>query len=244
MNFDINCELNGEIEKVDASNSIAPDEITQSDYQTILKNLEKTKLYELINKYSGNLTKSSLSGEIGTIDDEDEDEDENQIQEENEDEDEDEESEELTTKKNEIITYNDDQKVEFNVPSGFEVSYQSDNYKSFINDDISVKVTTQYEDIDGYLKNVEETKKYFEEQEDYKDVNLSDTKTMNVDGTEFSYRTLEYKYNGITKTYNYRNIYICSKISNKNIFIVEVKDCGEMSESDLKEFLKIKVTDM
>lgn len=67
---------------------------------------------------------------------------------------------------------------------------------------------------------------------------------MNIDGKEFSYRTLEYKYNGVTKTYNYRNIYVCSKISNKNIFVVEVKDFGEMSESELKELLKIEVTDM
>lgn len=245
VNFDITCELNGKMEEVDTSNSIAPDEITQSDTETITKNLQKSKLYELINKYSNGAIQSTMSSEIGSIaEDEDEDEEDEDIQIQENDEDEDEDSEELSTKDNEIITYNDEQKVEFNVPSGFEVSYKSDNYKSFMNDDISVKVTTQYQETDKYFKDIEETKEYFEEQEDYKDVSLSDVKTITVDGKEFSYRTLEYKYNGVTKTYNYRNMYICSKISDKNIFVVEIRDTGDMSESEIQEFLKIKVTDM
>ena len=237
VNLDISSELDTEIDKADTSNSISPDEITESDYNTILKNLEKTKLYELINKYSGNALTSGIS--TGS---EDEDEDFNI---ENEDEDEDDtENEELETKDNEIITYNEDQKIEFSIPSGYESSYQSDNYKSFMNDDISVKVLTQYEDKEEYFENIDDTKKHYEEQEDYKDVKLSDTKTIEVDGKEFSYKTLEYKYEGISTTYTYRNIYVCAEISDKNIFVVEVKDFGEMEESDLKEFLKIKVTDM
>lgn len=238
-NLDISCELDTEIDKADTSNSIAPDEITESDYNTILKNLEKTKLYELINKYAG----SSLTTGISTgSEDENENEGE-EINTENENEDET-ENENLETKDNEIITYNDDQKIEFSIPNGYETSYKSDNYKSFMNDDITVKVTTQYEDKDGYFENIEDTKKHYEEQEDYKDVTLSDIKTIEVDGKEFSYKTLEYKYEGISRTYNYRNMYICTEISDKNIMVVEVRDSGEMGEEDLKKFLKIKVTDM
>lgn len=239
VNLDISCELNGELDEVDTSDSIAPDEITQSDYNTILKNLEKTKLYELINKYSGNSLKN------GILSQEDDDEDEIDPENENEDTDiDDEESEDLETKDNEIITYSDDQKIEFNIPSGYETSYKSDNYKSFDKDDISVKVTSQNAEIDEYFEDINDTKQNYEDEEDYKNVKLSDVKTIEVDGREFSYKTLEYEYEGISTTYEYRNIYICSKISDKNIVIVEVRDSGEMEESELKEFLKMKITDM
>lgn len=236
VNLDISSELDVEIDKVDTSNSIAPDEITESDYNTILKNLEKTKLYELINKYSGNsLTNATLSEEDNN----------DEIDTENEDEDiEDEDSEDLETSDNEIITYNDDQKIEFNIPDGYKTSYKSDNYKSFIKDDISVKVTSQYEEMDEYFEDIDDTKQHYEEEEDYKNVKLSDVKTIEVDGREFSYKTLEYEYEGISTTYEYRNMYICSKISDKNIVVVEVRDFGEMEESELKEFLKMKITDM
>lgn len=239
VNLEIGCELNAEIDQADTSNSIAPDEITESDYNTILKNLEKTKLYELINKYSGNsLTSANLSVE-------DDDEDENNTEKEDEDVDEDEEeNEDLETSDNQIITYSDDQKIEFNIPDGYKTSYKSDNYKSFIKDDISVKVTSQYEEMDEYFEDVNDTKQHYEDAEDYKNVKLSDVKTIEVEGREFSYKTLEYEYKGISTTYEYRNMYICSKISDKNIVVVEVRDFGEMEESELKEFLKMKIADM
>lgn len=238
VNFDVTCELNGEIEKVDVSNSIASDEITQSDYNTILKNLEKTKLYDLINKYSDGLLEDETSEIENEIDDEDEDEygTENEI--------EDEDSEELTTKDNEIITYNEDQKIKFNIPSGYETVYKSDNYKSFSKDNISIKVTTQYAKLDEYIEDIDDTKAYYEEQEDYRDVTLSDLKTMDVDGKKFSYKTLEYKYDMGSRVYNYRNMYICYQISDKNLVVVEVRDMGEMDDSDLKQFLTMTVTDM
>ena len=239
LNLDINYEIDGELEKVDTTNSIAADEITQSDYSTIMKNLEKTKLYELINKYSGNLLKNT------TLDLDDSDD---EIDEENEDfdldDEEAEETEDSEENENQIITYNDEQKIEFNIPNGYKSSYKSNNYKSFSKDDISVKVTSGYEKIDEYLKTIEDAKKHYEDEEDYKNVKLSDEKSIEVDGREFKYMTLEYEYKGISQNYKYRNIYICSKISDKNIVIVEIRDSGEMEKSEIKEFLKMKVTDM
>ena len=97
---------------------------------------------------------------------------------------------------------------------------------------------------DKYFENINDTKQNYEDEEDYKNVKLSDVKTIEVDGREFSYKTLKYEYEGISTTYKYRNIYVCSKISDKNIVIIEVKDSGEMEDSEIKEFLKMKITDM
>lgn len=239
VNLDISCELNAEIDQADTSNIIAPDEITESDYNTILKNLEKTKLYELINKYSGNsLTSAKLAVE-------DDDEDENNTEKEDEDVDEDEEeNEELETKNNEVITYNDEQKIKFSIPNGYETSYKSDNYKTFVKDDISVKITSEYGEMDEYLKSINKSKQHYEEEENYENIKLSDDKTIEVDGREFKYITLEYEYKGIMDNYKYRNVYICSKISDENIVTVEIKDSGKMEESEIKEFLKMEITDM
>lgn len=228
LNINVNYQINEEIEKVDTKNTIKQDEMTEDDYNEILKKFQKTKLYELINEVSGGVLQDGTATKNNNL-----------IQSEyEEDDDEDNTSE---TETNEILTYDGKQKIRFNIPNGYESSYASDNYKSFDNDDISVKVTTQNSKIEEYLADAEESKKYYEEQSDYKDVKISDTETINIDGREFSYRTIEYKYESINRTYSYRNIYICSKLSDKNIMIVEVRDSGEMSDSDLKEFLKITV---
>lgn len=227
-------ELDTEIDKVDSDKTIKQEKMTQEDMNKILENLQETKLFELINKFSGTAlpsgsTSGSTSGSQTNT---------NTTTNTNDD------SKKLATNSNEIITYSEDQKIEFKVPSGYEVGYQSDNYKAFDKDDISVKVTSEYGNIEQYLESIDSSKEYYEEQEYYKDVKLSELKTMNVDGREFSYKILEYKYDLGSKTYNYRNIYFCSKISSKNLAVVEIRDTGEMTESEIKEFLTMKVTDM
>jgi len=53
----------------------------------------------------------------------------------------------------------ENKKIRFNIPNGYESSYASDNYKSFDNDDISVKVTTQNSKIEEIFSRCRRVKK-------------------------------------------------------------------------------------
>lgn len=237
VNLESETKKNGKIDKVDEDKTISQDELTEEDYEQILEKFQKSQLYEVINEFSNGALTKNLTSLIDEDSDDDDDEYDTYLN--DDDDDDDEEEEDLTTSNNEIITYRKDQKIKFNVASGYKSAYSSDTYKSFDKNEFTVKVTSESVDVDKYLEEVEDTAKYLEES-DYKDIKLSDTKTLEVDGRKYSYRTLDYKYS----SYNYSNMYVCTKTSDKNIFVVEVKGSEKIDESDLKQFLKIDVTDM
>lgn len=227
LNMEYSQKFNENIGEVNVEDSVTTDELTESDQKTLMKNIQDSKLYELIKSLSGsssssltgNTTKSNITTDIN---DEDEDND-------------------ATTKDNEIITYDDKIKVTFNIPEGYESRYVSDNYRSLDKDDISIKVSSQYGDKDKYYASLENSKKYYEEESNYKNVKLSEMKTMEVNGKTFYYATFSYEYSGVGSTTKYETKYVWTEVSDTYVVDFEIRGSDDMSEEELNKLLTINV---
>jgi hypothetical protein len=238
LNLNIKNEYNEEIETVKSKNTITQDEMTESDYEEILSNLQKTKLYEVIEGVIGQAAgiDDLLVNEEETTDvDNDDETDTDFITTGNQ-------NSNTTVEENQIVTYDGKQKITFKIPDGYETTYKSNNYFSLRkSNDIDVTIKTQVATEDEYFENLDSTKQYYEESSYYKNVEISDLKTIDVNGRTFSYKMLKYDSEIGSNTTTYRNMYICSKISDKNIIIVETKDTGALTNTELKQLINIEV---
>lgn len=221
-------DYNTEIEKIDEDEIVNANELTQSDMNDLMKNLQKSKIYELISDFSKNMTSKNNGFQ-------------NAIEEENEENYYDDENESLSTSDNEIATYDNKMKIQVSVPSGYKLIYGSDYTKEYTKDKTSVSVRTKYGTVEEYEKSLDTSKEYYNGQEYYKDVNLSEAKSLEVNGRKFKSRTLEYKYVIGNSSYDYKNIYFYSELSDDNLIVIEIQDKGEMTNSELEQFLTINV---
>lgn len=224
--------FNEDIDNVNVKESVKLDDLTKADQQTLMKNLQNSKLYELVEKFSGkslNLTESTKTNSITTNTDTDDEDDDKYA------------DNSATTKKtsnNQIISYDDKTKVTFKIPSGYKSGYISENYVSLDKDDVSIKISSQYGDKDKYYKSLEE---YYEDI--YKNVNLSDMESIDVKGRKFYSATLSYEYIGIGDTIKYETKYIWSEISDKYVVYFEVRNPKDITNKDLNDLLTIAVED-
>ena len=83
-------------------------------------------------------------------------------------------------------------------------------------------------------------KEYYEESDNYKNISLSDEKTITVNGKEFAYKILSYE-TSYGKKYE---AHVCYQLDDEHVYRVEYeKEDKEITESDLKLFLDITVTE-
>lgn len=223
LNMEYNQKFNEAIDEVDAKNSVKADDLTQSDQQTLMKNLQNSKLYELIENFSGNSSKSILDSSTSSSS-------ANTIA-----------SSTTETKDNEIISYDDKTKVIFKIPSGYESRYVSENYRSLDKDDISIKIASQYGDKDKYYETLEDSKEYYEEEDRYENIKLSDMDSIEVEGKKFYYATFSYDYTGIGDTITYETKYVWSEISDDYVVYFEIRNPADVTAEELNELLTITV---
>lgn len=225
LNMEYSQKFNEAIDEVDVKNSVKADDLTQSDQQTLMKNLQNSKLYELIENFSGNSSKSILGSSTSSSS-------ANTTT-----------SSATETKDNEIISYDDKTKVTFKIPSGYTSRYVSENYRSLDKDDISIKIASQYGDKDKYYETLEDSKEYYEEEDRYENVKLSDMDSIEVEGKTFYYATFSYDYTGIGDTITYETKYVWSEISDKYVVYFEIRNPGDVTAEELNELLTITVKD-
>lgn len=221
LDIQYNQKLNENIDKIKVENSIKENQLSNEDQQTLATNLQKSKLYELITSFSG-------SSDIAFMEDTNYQDDKKDKQ-------------TTKTQDNEIITYDNKQKVTFKIPEGYESTYISDNYRSLEKKDTSIKVTTLKENKDKYYEELQEKKKYYETQSNYENVELSEIETMEVNGRTFYYVALSYEYNGIGYTTPYKTKYVWSQISNDNLLDIQILGSDNVTSEELKELLTIDV---
>lgn len=240
LNIEYSQKLNQEIDEVDVKDAVKSDKLTSSDQQELMTNLQKSKLYELMESFSGGkgVSNSNLTGtntQKQSTPDLLEEEDDNDI-----DDDSDEE-EAVSTKENEIVSYDGKEKITFKMPEGYQLAYTSDNYKAFEKDDkVSIKISTAYADNDKYYKDLQEKKKYFEEDPYYKNVTLSDMSTMEVKGKTFYRATLSYEYTE-EESGKKETTFIWTKISDKSVVDFEIQNSNTISSQELEEILTIDI---
>lgn len=223
LNMEYSQKFNENIDEVDVKNSVKADDLTQSDQQTLMKNLQNSKLYELIENFSGNSSKSILGSSTSSSS-------ANTTT-----------SSTTETKDNEIISYDDKTKVIFKIPSGYVSRYVSDNYRSLDKDDISIKIASQYGDKDKYYETLEDSEEYYEEENNYQNVKLSDMDSIEVEGKTFYYATFSYDYTGIGDTITYETKYVWSEISDKYVVYFEIRNPEDVTTEELNELLTITV---
>lgn len=242
LNIEYSQKFNEDIDNVDVKDAVTADELTKADQEKLMTNLQKSKLYELIESFSGASTSNLMgSGSNSTknktttnIIDEDDDEDD--------DADVDEDEKNAKTKDNEIISYDGKTKITFKIPSGYKTNYVSDNYKSVEKGDTAIKVSTSYGDKDKYYKDLQEKKEYFEKEgSDYKNVTLTEPESMEVNGKTFYRSKLSYEYSSGSYTTKFETTYIWSTISDESVVDFEIRDSEGITSQELEEILTINV---
>lgn len=240
LNIEYSQKFNEDIDNVDVKDAVKADELTKADQEKLMTNLQKSKLYELIESFSGasssNLMGSSTTKNKTTTNAIDEDDDED------DDADVDEDEKNAKTKDNEIISYDGKTKITFKIPSGYKSNYVSDNYKSIEKGDTAIKVSTSYGDKDEYYKDLQEKKEYFEKEgSNYKNVTLSDVETMEVNGKTFNRSKLSYEYSSGSYTTKFETTYIWSIISDESVVDFEIRGSEGITSQELEELLTINV---
>lgn len=219
--IDYSVIYNQGIDKVDTQNNININDMTEEDIQGIVEKLKERPLI-------GEVIESQLNTNNPT----------NQTTN---------STNNVTTMQNQVKDYG--YLVTYSVPQGFE--YDSDysyDYRKYYdgenqNGDASVIVAVQWDTEEEYLENSDWDYNYYSGNASYKNVNLSEIKTINVAGNEFKYKILTYESNSEYYTGKYQNAYIWYKLDDEHIFNVEIETTNmEITESLITSFLNIQVS--
>lgn len=132
--------------------------------------------------------------------------------------------------------------VKYTMPTGFEASsVNSEDFKIYRKgDELRVTISNYWDSKDERFEDIESDKEFYEESDNYKNVSLSDEKTITVNGKEFAYKILSYE-TSYGKKYE---AHVCYQLDDEHVYRVEYeKEDKEITESDLKLFLDITVTE-
>ena len=212
------------IEKFDTKNAVSIDDISDEELEAAYEKFQDSKLYKIVNDFVSKYTDEStmnnnLSANVTT-------------------------TPTTTTQDNQIITYDGKTTITFNVPTGFEKAYVSDTMKSFTknngDNEIEVTVSSSYGDEKDFIEDVLDDVKYYQDSESYTDVNVSDAKTIELNGKTYHYIEYSYKYvSAYSNSTDYEKR-ICIPITSDRVYDIEVESDKEVDINEIAEFLNIK----
>lgn len=230
LEIDYSIKYNQGIDKINVKNSVNIDDLTEEEVNGIMEKLMERPLI-------GDLISSQMSGFNTQIEDNTTEKLNTTTQ------------NPSTTTQNEVKDENYGYSVTYSVPAKFEYesdySYDDTKYYNLENADYSymdAKVS-----IDGYTETEyteEEIKwsyEYWSKDTQYKNVNLSDIKTINVGDKQFKYQIISYESNfGYGSESKYQDAYIWYSLGNECLFTVELEATDiEITEDIIKGFLNI-----
>ena len=231
LNIEVSNKLNGTIENVNKSDAVSLEDLTEEEQETIYNNLQKMKLYEVLqNIYKNNPIKDVNTGTDNNIDT---NKGENEI------------TTTTNTSNQSIKDYSGKIVVSYGVPANFVLgNYSEDTYKIYRNEnsDVKVTVTMQNKTLDEFSKEIDKNKEYFEETKDYTDVKATDLENKKVNNKDFKIRTLSYTYkSSISSEYDikYKTMYIYYDIDGENSYNVEIENADNITENEINQFLNI-----
>ena len=242
LEIDYSAEFNNGVDKIDTSNSININELTETDAQSIVKKLtERPLVGELIEKLLTVNQNSSVSG-TEVQDDFLADPDTQSNLEKT-----------LTTSQNEVKDDMYGYSVKYSVPEGFEYeedySYDYSKYfelekeDSYIDANVSLGWYTESEYVQDEIN--WNYNYYKEETQYYKNVNLSQIKTIVVGDKTFKYVVLSYDSNSEYYEEKSQNVYVWYPLGDEYIFTVELEASDiDVTEEIIKGFLNITVTEL
>lgn len=222
--FSLNTVYNEPLTDFDTTNAVKAEELTTTDMMALYGNFMGSKLYEIFQQIYGTVEElpETTENEIPNL-----------------------QSTQGNTADNVVKTYDGDT-IEFSIPAGFEkYSSDSDSYKLFEKElednSIGVDVTIEYSTLEEYLNEVKETVKYYQEEEEYKNVQISDVQEIDVNGNKFSKVVISYEY-GFSEedSEKYEDTYIAYAINSDYLYTVEIENSNLINEAELQQFLTIQ----
>ena len=247
-------EYNQGIDKINTSNNVNINNLTDADFETIMTNLMERPLI-------GGLIKEQFEDSIFNTSDLDEkqalqeqyenakatgktnaatlEEYLNEIN-----------ANQTTTEENEIIDDFSGFSVKYSVPSGFEMEdYSFDDIKYYTLEktfsEIGAKVGFDLRTEDAYIEGIKSKYDYENGEESLfsSNVKLGEIKTITVGDKVFKYQTLSYDSVYTDYTTTTRWVYVWYKLDDQSLFTVEFDSLDEeISEDVIKGFLDINVT--
>ncbi len=207
-----NIAYNTAMEEYDTSNAIGTDEIPEKDAEEIYDNFEESPLYYLFSDY------------INFVDDKD--------------------KSRILIGKNYIESYDDDVVI-FDVPSSFTVSYNGNSTKTYekntIKDSVSVELGFKLFSVDGFTENIESIAENYKKSSSYKNVKVSDTEKVKVNGVTYTKKQISYSYAGYSNAKS-NFTYYYTKVNDDYIYVVSLNDPdGIATESEINKFLTIEM---
>ena len=201
-----------QVQKVDTTNAVLIDELSEEDQTTLMTNLQNSTLYQIIEQ-------------VGLFDEEDDyyytDSDEDYYSDYNEPQ----------------VSY-DGYTVKYSIPEGFEASeYSSEDYKMYMDDNYnSINVTINWDTLDSYMRDLDDS--YVLTSEYYENQKISDARTYTVNGKEFQLRTITYN----DEYGTYVDLYFAYELDDEYCYVVEVEcEDGNISMDTIEKFLNIDV---
>lgn len=250
LNLGISNVVNKDIENIDKSNNVSVDELTTNDQKTIMNNLSKMKIYELISSLTGATSSSTTNNLISdtTLDNNTTLDDNTGIEENNENQNVDSSTSNTTNDqntlkgKNIVKSYSENILVSYGVPSNFtEFEDDADNYKLYQNKEkeVDVAITVPSLTLEDFNSEIESKKEYYEESEYYENVKISDFKTFKVNDNEFKAKEISYTDSSSKK--EYKVMYVFLDIDGIESYMVKIDNSGNITNSELAQFLNINI---
>ena len=108
-------------------------------------------------------------------------------------------------------------------------------------DDITISVLTDYRDSDEYYRTIEKEKQFYEGEEDYKNIDLSEIRTQEVNGVTFYAARLSCEYDSMGYTTKFEKMYIWTGISDEMVLTFEIDGSENLTQEELKEVLAVNI---
>lgn len=235
LDIKYNEEYDVEIDKVDKNKCSTIEGLTQEEQLTLVQNLQKSPIYTLIQQFSD--TDTQMGNDI-TIDTDINTDISTDI---NTDINTDIDTNVSKLNDNQILTYDDETLITFGIPVGYKINRISDNYQTIEKGNTDITITSSYDDEQGFYNNLEKSIAYYKEQTYYKDVALSEIKTMTIGNNTFNCATATRTSVSGSYEYKYNTLYIWKKVSDNYVIEIEIEEPSGMTKEELNQLLTLTI---
>lgn len=148
-----------------------------------------------------------------------------------------------TSKNSSYIVTDSGVKVYFDVESTLkeDTSSSDEEYRCFEkigeDDDLTIWVGEEYATMNEYMSDIEDKADRRKQNSEYSNVQLSEVKTKNVNGKNFSLRSLTYNM-GDTE---FKDLYIAYEIASESLYAIEIEEYQLLTDKELNGLLNITI---
>ena len=218
------------IEALNTSNAIEYTDITDEDYEEIYNNFMNSKLYEVFSPYLEDAVDSLVPDDESTSTNRDV-------------------PAGITLKDGQsFVESYDDDVIVFDVPATFEEEYAGLSYQRFSKEDKTketayIDVDYNWDTLEEYEDYIDSNVEYYNEEDGYKDVKVSDREELEVNGVKFYKKIFQYTYQSGSFSYTKTTTYYYTPITDEYVYSVEIDDeDGIVTDAEIKKMLTIDVT--